>query len=293
MRPAMPFISPFHSSNSALSFTTWVEEKERRCVSSRLVLPRYHRVGDQGDPAHGLRTYTATVCHAPAWLPLQGSPASSKLSWPGLNILQHFPSQNHPPFSTLTSAAMRAPWVGGLDHMGRAMRLSWDSTRLAPSAFEHSTTVAPTRSPYCGQNSGHGRGHGNVSSRPCRRSNLPTNPPHTRLKFVLTATSEIPTSHTSTSHPPGPGSWSRTGSQSSPGPCQQTGGGRRHPCPGHQWQNPAVQIGQYRSGHMIQQQQVRAVLPISCHGLRSVTQHLGSLKGFGARHASPAPIPLL
>ena len=44
-------------------------------------------------------------------------------------------------------AAMRAPWIGGLEYMGRMRILIWDITRLASSAESQTSVKAPTRSP--------------------------------------------------------------------------------------------------------------------------------------------------
>uniref|UniRef100_A0A8C0UW08 Uncharacterized protein n=1 Tax=Cyanistes caeruleus TaxID=156563 RepID=A0A8C0UW08_CYACU len=50
--------------------------------------------------------------------------------------------------------AMRAPFAGGLEYMGRMRIFSWDSTLLASSASLQITVKAPARSPkriteYC------------------------------------------------------------------------------------------------------------------------------------------------
>ena len=44
-------------------------------------------------------------------------------------------------------AAMRAPWMGGLEYMGRMRILIWDITRLASSTESQTSVKAPTRSP--------------------------------------------------------------------------------------------------------------------------------------------------
>ena len=45
------------------------------------------------------------------------------------------------------SATMTAPCIGGLEYIGRTIRLSWESTRDASSLSEHTTETVPTRSP--------------------------------------------------------------------------------------------------------------------------------------------------
>jgi len=47
-----------------------------------------------------------------------------------------------------TSAAMRAPWIGGLLYSGRTRIFSCDSTRFFSSADDVTIEKAPTRSPY-------------------------------------------------------------------------------------------------------------------------------------------------
>ena len=46
--------------------------------------------------------------------------------------------------------AMRAPFRGGLEYMGRMRIFSWDSTLLASSASLQITVKAPARSPERG-----------------------------------------------------------------------------------------------------------------------------------------------
>ena len=54
--------------------------------------------------------------------------------------------------------AILAPWMGGLEYMGRMRIFTWDITRLASSLDWHTMVKAPTRSPetitWCSRSGG-------------------------------------------------------------------------------------------------------------------------------------------
>ena len=78
------------------------------------------------------------------WTRLRGSPT---LILPAIICISSFHSAKRSGVPT-TSAAMAAPWTGGLLQMARAIRFIWLSTFVALSLSAATKLMAPTRSPY-------------------------------------------------------------------------------------------------------------------------------------------------
>ena len=117
------------------------------------------------------------------------------------------------------SATMSAPCIGGLEYIGRTIRLSWESTRDASSLSEHTTETVPTRSPV-------------VVVR-------------ARVGAVVVVRAGIvsrrsPQQQAATCHRTARNSWRGTARERASAPRPRRGGSTPSPPPRHQRRNPVV-----------------------------------------------------
>mmetsp|Transcript_1112 Transcript_1112/g.3308 ORF Transcript_1112/g.3308 Transcript_1112/m.3308 type:complete len:204 (+) Transcript_1112:163-774(+) len=73
----------------------------------------------------------------------------ARMAWIRSAMALHSPVQrSRRAGSPSTAATIRAPWIGGLEYMGRMTAFSCDSRRLASSGDAQTAESAPMRSPY-------------------------------------------------------------------------------------------------------------------------------------------------